>query len=255
MAWIQIHGESSRIGMNIAFHALIPQQDDSGAHGPKQNGPYKVIYLLHGYSDNSAHWLRMTAIERETHTKPIAIIMPETDNAFWLNTHTQWNYFDYLTQELPDLCQKYFPISDKKEDTMISGFSMGGYGALNAALNCPDKFGYCAAFAPAIELWTMYERERPLKAPWILGDKDAFIASMRNPYIALEARRAAGDMPKTMITVGKEDGLKPQSDRFTEKAAQLGLDIAYQPVDGRHDWYFAESAFLRALDWFEKEGK
>ena len=255
MAWIQVHGESSSVGMNVAFHALVPQFDPTGAHGPAQEGPYKVIYLLHGYSDNSAHWLRMTAIERELTNRPVVVILPETDNAFWLNTQAKWNYFDYLTQELPDLCRHYFPISTKKEDTMIAGFSMGGYGALHSALNCPDRYGYCAAFAPAIELETMYDRERPLNAQWILGDQKSFMQSTENLYVALEECAKAGNMPQTMIRVGLDDGLKPQSDRFAAKIRQLGQNVLYEPVPGRHDWYFAEAAFLRALRWFEKEGK
>lgn len=255
MAWIQVHGESACVGMNVAFHALIPQYDPTGQHGPAQKGPYKVIYLLHGYSDNSAHWLRMTAIERELVRQPVAVILPETDNAFWLNTHTGWNYFDYLTQELPALCKNLFPVSDRREDTMIAGFSMGGYGALHAALNKPEQYGFCAAFAPAVELWTLLERQDwPMKVQWLVGDRESFLKSDENLYCALEKQQTQ-TMAKMKITVGESDVLKDQSDRLVQKMAQLHLPVDYEPVPGNHDWYFAEAAFLRALNWFQKGGR
>ena len=39
--------------------------------------------------------------------------------------------FDYITKELPELVEKFFPVTDKKS---IMGHSMGGHGALMCAL-------------------------------------------------------------------------------------------------------------------------
>jgi S-formylglutathione hydrolase len=39
--------------------------------------------------------------------------------------------FTYITQELPKLVESFFPVSHKKS---ITGHSMGGHGALIAAL-------------------------------------------------------------------------------------------------------------------------
>ena len=43
-------------------------------------------------------------------------------------------------------------MSDKREDTMVAGFSMGGYGAVKAALTCPETFGACASLSGSIDI-------------------------------------------------------------------------------------------------------
>lgn len=245
MAWVQIHASSKALGMDTGLQVLLPQA--------QQEKPLKVVYLLHGYSDDNAHWLRYTSLERECAAHPVAIVMPETNNGYWVNTKAQWNYFDYLTDELPKLCSYYFPISDKREDTMVAGFSMGGYGALHTALNCPSRYGYCAAFAPAIEVWNHYQRQRPLNAPWLFGPQEELMASDENLYRPLERCVQQGVLPKLMLTVGNDDGLKPQSERFVAHLQALGQTPVFEPVAGKHDWYFAQEAFLRALSWFEGE--
>ncbi|MDE5801608.1 MAG: hypothetical protein K2I22_01670 [Lachnospiraceae bacterium] len=40
------------------------------------------------------------------------------------------NYFTFVSEELPAICRDFFPnMSDKREDTLAAGLSMGGYGA------------------------------------------------------------------------------------------------------------------------------
>ncbi|WP_240038709.1 alpha/beta hydrolase-fold protein, partial [Aeromonas allosaccharophila] len=42
-----------------------------------------------------------------------------------------YQMYDYVTRELPDLIETHFPVSTRRA---ISGHSMGGHGALIAAL-------------------------------------------------------------------------------------------------------------------------
>ncbi len=53
------------------------------------------------------------------------------------------------SQELPQMVRQRFQVSPIREDTAVLGCSMGGYGALLCAPGCPERFGLCAAFAPA----------------------------------------------------------------------------------------------------------
>jgi|TARA_B100000315_G_scaffold758_1_gene638 S-formylglutathione hydrolase len=54
--------------------------------------------------------------------------------------------YDYITQELPELINKRFPVDENKQG--IFGHSMGGHGAISIALKNPDKFKSVSAFAP-----------------------------------------------------------------------------------------------------------
>lgn len=53
--------------------------------------------------------------------------------------------FTYITKELPELVSTYFPVD--KEIRSITGFSMGGHGALIAGLKT-GLYRSVSAFAP-----------------------------------------------------------------------------------------------------------
>lgn len=53
--------------------------------------------------------------------------------------------YTYITEELPDLVSQYFPV--RRDNMSITGFSMGGHGALIAALKT-GKYRSVSAFAP-----------------------------------------------------------------------------------------------------------
>jgi S-formylglutathione hydrolase len=53
--------------------------------------------------------------------------------------------FSYVNEELPELISTYFPVS--KNNKSVTGFSMGGHGALISGLKT-GKFKSVSAFAP-----------------------------------------------------------------------------------------------------------
>jgi S-formylglutathione hydrolase len=65
-------------------------------------------------------------------------------------TQTPWSYYfnmySYISQELPALIRNQFPQFLKSYG--ISGFGMGGHGALTIGLRHPDIFSSLSAFAP-----------------------------------------------------------------------------------------------------------
>jgi S-formylglutathione hydrolase len=57
-----------------------------------------------------------------------------------------YRMFSWVTEELPALLAARFPADPARFG--VSGHSMGGHGALVAALRRPDVFRSCSAFAP-----------------------------------------------------------------------------------------------------------
>jgi S-formylglutathione hydrolase FrmB len=54
---------------------------------------------------------------------------------------------DYVVEELPALVEAHFPANAARA---ISGHSMGGHGALVAALRNPGRYRSVSAFAPRL---------------------------------------------------------------------------------------------------------
>ena len=81
---------------------------------------------------------------------------------FYVNaTEAPWNrhyrMYDYVTEELPALVARHFPLNGQQS---ISGHSMGGHGALVCALKNPERYASVSAFAPIAN---------PTQCPW--GEK------------------------------------------------------------------------------------
>jgi S-formylglutathione hydrolase FrmB len=70
--------------------------------------------------------------------------MPNVHRSFYANTRYGFNYYTYITEELPHIVRSYFPLSDRREDNAIAGLSMGGYGAFMIALQESWRFFGCS---------------------------------------------------------------------------------------------------------------
>jgi S-formylglutathione hydrolase len=68
---------------------------------------------------------------------------------------TNYRMYSYVSQELPDLVAQHFPVDTARLG--ISGFSMGGHGALVVALRNPERFVSVTAFSPI---------SSPMRCPW-----------------------------------------------------------------------------------------
>lgn len=164
------HTSSSlNCSMNVAVY-LPPQAE-------KQSLP--VLYWLSGLTCTEQNFITKAGAQRYAAEHGIILVAPDTSprgeqvaNAeeydlgqgagFYLNaTQAPWaahyRMYDYITQELPLWVEKNFPVTDKRS---ISGHSMGGHGALIAALKNPGRYASVSAFSPIVA---------PTRAPW--GEK------------------------------------------------------------------------------------
>ena len=116
-------------------------------------GKLPVLYLLHGYGDNDISFtsagkvpLILDNLYAAGSVKPMIVVMPSGHvpgvprRVFTVGPEDEFSQ-DFLNDLVPYV-QRTYPVSTRREDTAIAGFSMGGGQALNLALWFPDRFGY-----------------------------------------------------------------------------------------------------------------
>lgn len=113
----------------------------------KKDGEYKVAYLLHGVCGNNRTWLDYSMLPSYAAAGSTIYVMPEVGRSFYADMKYGFRYFTYITEELPEICRNQFHISAARENTVVMGGSMGGYGALKCALSKPEQYGACGAFS------------------------------------------------------------------------------------------------------------
>lgn len=225
--------------------------------------PRKVCYLLHGLQgrcDNFLYYTQLADLCREYHC---LFVLPDAQRSFYADMEHGGAYFTYLTQELPRTVANLFRVSEKPEDTVIMGASMGGYGALKAALTCPEKYGFCAAFSPCCLDMQYY-----LSAGWrdgtdgdafrrIFGDQlsrdfnAAFGTEIRyrpeTDLLALAEKNANGPHPHILTLWGDQDIFRDSNRAFPEQMEALGWTVDGREMPGNHSWVFFNEALKQAL--------
>jgi len=258
MAFFEMHCRSELLKRAVTVNVLLP--DTIIGNGEK---PVKTLYLLHGLSDDQSIWMRRTSIERYAAERNIAVIMPDVGRSWYTDTAYGAKYFSFVTEELPALCRGFFRgLSDRREDTFIAGLSMGGYGAIKAALRCPEKFGGCASLSGSFDIWA--ERRLAAMQEWrgIFGfdlEDPSQLAGTEHDIFALarKNREAGIAFPKMFIWCGESDSesLLGANRLFHEELSQLDVAHVYKESEGNHSWKWWDLHIQPALDFLLEAGE
>ncbi|MGM0631490.1 MAG: alpha/beta hydrolase-fold protein, partial [Pseudomonadota bacterium] len=165
--------------------------------------------------------------------------------SFYVNaTQEPWksNYqmYDYIVKELPELVEAELPINDKRA---IAGHSMGGHGALVIGLRNNDRYTSISAFSPITN---------PTQCPW--GEKafSAYLGDDREQwkqYDAVEIIKSKGQALPIRVDQGLADGfleeqLKP--DNLKDAINEVNGGGTVHLHDGYDHSYYFISSFIEA---------
>lgn len=237
---------SEELKMNTQVNVILPDRIE---------GSYKTLWLLHGLQGDHTSWMRNTCIERYANRHKIAVVMPGADRSWYADTAYGINYFSYITKELPALCRAHFKgMSEKREDNMIAGLSMGGYGALKIAMDCPEQYGACISLSGSLDIT---RKGRPLYSDeWrALFDfqlkEEAQLEGSDHDLFALAKRNKEQNLPfpKLYIWCGTEDSLLPINDAFHQHLADLDIPHHYETSEGDHTWRWWDFHIRPALSY------
>ncbi|WP_151718584.1 S-formylglutathione hydrolase [Gemmobacter serpentinus] len=151
---------SDACGVDMTFGLFLPEEAESG--------PVPVLWYLSGLTCTHENAMVKAGAQKWAAEAGIGLIFPDTsprgegvanDDAydlgqgagFYVNaTEAPWaqhfRMWDYVTEELPDLVFKAFPLAEGRQ--AITGHSMGGHGALTIAMSFPGRFRSVSAFSP-----------------------------------------------------------------------------------------------------------
>ena len=248
MALIDLKFYSQMLGMQTEAYIIVPQRStvgEIGIDGKKDNKEYKTLYLLHGLSDDHSIWLRRTSIERYAADYGICVVMPCGGKSFYTDMKYGMKYFSYITEELPCVVEEFLKVSNKREDRCIAGLSMGGYGALKAALKKPET--YCAA-AGISSVADIKNRLFDDVLVSVFGE-DMNIPDEEDLFCLAEKTNSNAQKPRIFMGVGTEDFLYKSNVKLKEKFEQLDYDFTYRESSGIHNWAFWDEYIQYVLRW------
>ncbi|MFW5433444.1 alpha/beta hydrolase [Paenibacillus apiarius] len=254
MALINCSFYSEVLGFHTSMTVILPQSTKT-QYGVENIAVRKqlhpTLYLLHGLSDDNTNWLRRTSIERYVAPLGLAVVMPQVQRSFYTDMAHGYNYWTFVTEELPMIARDFFPLSPEREHNFVAGLSMGGYGAFKWALSHPDRIAAAASLSGAVNMANPYFREdmMPLDYKLIYGEAD--IKGTRNDlfHLLAECGRKEGAKPKLYQCCGTEDFLYEDNVLFRDAAQQTALDYTYEEGPGTHDWAYWDARIQDVLRW------
>ena len=253
MAVMQVFLRSAVLGKGCNVNVIVPQNYCEDGVTPGARREYKLLYLLHGLSDDYSSWMRRTSIERYLDNRDVVAVMPDADRSFYTDMKHGQKYWSFISEELPLLIRQLFPVSSRPEDTFVAGFSMGGYGALKMALSHPERFAGCGAMSSVTDIAAKFGD--PRYAGWnfedIFGSPDRLAADGNDLFELLKKAAESGKMPRFMQICGTEDYLWEDNLKLKKAFEDARVEhYCFESHPGSHNWGFWDQYIQTILKYF-----
>ena len=247
---LRVKHESEVCAGEMTFAIYLPPQ------ASQQSVP--ALFWLSGLTCTDENFMQKSGAQRVAAELGLAIICPDTSPrgtdfpgehdsydfgsgaGFYVNaTQQPWsaNYqmFDYVTRELPELVEKQFPLNGKRG---ISGHSMGGHGALVCYLRNPGLYHSVSAFAPICH---------PSDCSWGQKALAGYLGEDRNEWVPYDASLLIGDATEKLpllIDQGTEDEFL--TDQLKPGALEQACIASHYPLELRMQEGYDHSYFFIA---------
>jgi putative tributyrin esterase len=242
MPLCELKYKSEALGKHTAANVILPHHDTPG--------PWPVMFLLHGLSDDYSKWMRYTSIERYVEGTPLVVVMPDGGRGFYCDAVEGFLYATAIGTELPRVIKSYFPVSD---EWCVAGLSMGGYGAVRVALDHPELFRSATSLSGALA-FGHYERARDdVVSESMMAEFGRIVGPNPrggpNDLFAKFAALAPERRPALRIDCGTEDFLLDQNRLFHAFLDEQGFAHEYLERPGSHEWSYWDEHIQSALEF------
>lgn len=234
--------KSKIMAREMPYRVILP----AGYADAKGTSPrFPVVYLLHGLTGHYSNWIDKTELVAYAAKYDFIIVTPEGDNGWYSDSVTVANdkYESYIVKELiPEIDAKYRTLAGR-ENRMIAGLSMGGYGALKFGLKYPEMFSFVGSFSGALGVASFTEKTagnigKGVDA--IMGAEDN--ESRRSNDIFRIIRELTPEklkaLPYIYQSCGTEDYLIQNNREYLALLNEKKVSHEYREQPGGHTWTF-----------------
>lgn len=256
MTHITCRFPSYSLGTMAEFHVILPRKftimmNDHNNNVIPDNG-YPVLLLLHGACDSASDWLLHSRAAELADEYQIALLIPTVSSSFYLDDVNSADTFTYITSELLEYARSVFPLSNRREDTCICGYSMGGYGAVRAGILKPELFAKVVSISGALDisLAARYIRTCGYLLPRELADTKNLADTDYDLFYCLQhASHPADTYPEFYLACGTQDVFARCTSQFHGALQKRELHTTCTITSGVHDWNYWRDAILKAAAW------
>lgn len=238
-------------GMHITVDIIIPD-GDVPEHG------HRVLWLLHGMSDDETMWQRRTSIERYADKHRIAVVMPAVQLSCYSDMSHGFPYYTFVTDELPRVLGGYLALSSRREDNYVAGLSMGGEGAYKIGLSRPEQYAAIGCFSAGAfnHPWIVHPTPAQSMRRFLCYDGKTLDGIPEDCFENAKRILAEGKpVPRIYHAIGTDDFLLTAARETRDFFASFDgnpFDFTYEEHPGAHTWEFWDDHVQRFLDFIDR---
>ena len=238
----------------------------------KPDKKYPILYTLHGFGAPYGTFSDMSPLRKALKDKPMIVTCMDGDKGSWYldSTYTQKDYSNeakkkgapklppvkslfttFFFDEFIPCVDKYYRVNPSQR--MVTGFSMGGFGAFHYILTKPKMFASVSALSGSL-------------VPMIGGGLETYFQPILGTpsqhrdryeeidfYGRIKNLASKGEkLPPIFLHSGTEDGALPGSENMSKFLQSKGFNCKFEKSSGGHNWAFWSGASAGVIDFHWK---
>lgn len=211
-----------------------------------------TVYLLHGFGGNYGSFVnRCESLKEWVDRFQLLVVCPDGGfgSWYWDSEEADFKYETFVARELTAFISKNYAVRDSPDARAVTGFSMGGHGALYLSLRNQDIFGAVGSMAGGVDF-------RPFPNNWHIQRRLG--EYHENPekwsrHTVIESLHLY--RPKQLaiyIDCGEGDFFFPVNEKLHEKMSYLNIPHLYLVRPGKHDWNYVNQTLPYQLLFFHE---
>lgn len=259
---------SEILGTDIFFSVLLPE-----SYNTDKDRTYSVVYMLHGYGDNWKSWngkylhanSRIESLEASGKISEMIYVFPCGFTTYYCNFYTgKYNYMDMFVNEFIPYIDSKFRTRADKAHRAITGYSMGGFGAMVLPEKHPELFCCSAPLSMSFRTDDQYmaESQSGWDGQWgaIFGGTGEYGYGRLTPYYKEHCpfyqftpqNKASLEQVRWFLTCGDdEEQLLVANDTLHTQLRNFGYEHEFRVGNGAHTSSYWMDALNEVLPWFD----
>lgn len=248
---------SRMMGREMPYRVVLPAGYDEA-----KEQRFAVIYLLHGLTGHYNNWTDATKVAAYALNHKFIIVTPEGDNGWYTDSVTKPTdkYESYIIKELiPEMDAKFRTLANR-DNRMIAGLSMGGYGGVKFGLKYPEMFAIAGSFSGALGAASFSEKNastagRGIDA--IMGPEGGEVRAANDVFKLVRdlTPEKIKSLPFIYQSCGNEDFLIQNNRDFLALLVEKKVPHEYRQHPGIHNWVFWDDQIREFLQVAERRMK
>jgi len=237
---------STKMKKEVKSVVILPENYTNKKH-------YPVVYLLHGYSDNYAKWVKtVPAIKTLSTEYQFIIVCPDGGYSSWYfdsPIDSTCQYESYITRDLLPYIDTHYTTIPNRTSRAITGLSMGGHGALYLAIRNPNLFGNAGSMSGGVDLRTSTKAYDISKR---IGTIDANHAEWDNRSVINMVNDLKNNELNLIIDCGISDFFYQINAGLHRRLLALKIDHDYIERPGEHNWLYWDNSIRYQFLYFDR---